>query len=288
MALPPLPAPVRRAARATARMAGLLTSGARMEPSFLIMGAQRCGTTSMYKTLSQHPDVLPAVLHKGAHYFDMHYDRGPGWYRGHFPLALTAARARRATGVRPVTGESSPYYLFHPCAAARIAVDLPAARLLVLLRDPVERAYSAYTHEAARGFETESFARALDLEPQRLSGEEERISAEPGYLSHSHQHHAYVTRGQYVDQLERLERLVGRERVHVVDSGDLFTDADPVYDGIVRFLGLRPVPNPEFRQHNARPRSGLPAALRTRLDEHFAPYDERLAAWLGAVPSWRR
>jgi len=259
-----------------------------MVPSFLIMGAQRCGTTSMYKTLSQHPDVLPAVLHKGAHYFDMHYARGEAWYRGHFPLELTADRVRRATGFRPITGESSPYYLFHPLAAARIAADLPGARLLVLLRDPVERAYSAFTHEAARGFETETFERALELEPERLAGEEERIRDQPGYVSHAHQHHAYLTRGQYVDQLERLEGLVGRERVHVVDSGNLFADAAPIYSGIVRFLGLRAVPPPEFRQHNARPRSEMPEALRRRLEDHFAPYDERLAAWLGAVPSWRR
>ena len=65
----------------------------------------------------------------------------------------------------------------------------------MLVRDPVERAYSAHAHELARGFETEPFERALELEDQRLSGEAERIVADPGYLSHSHQHHAYRAQG---------------------------------------------------------------------------------------------
>ena len=88
-------------ARATARTTGRLTASARMTPSFLIVGAQRCGTTSMYKTLSQHPMVLPAVLHKGAHYFDTGYGHGPAWYRGHFPLHVTARRAAPAASVWP-------------------------------------------------------------------------------------------------------------------------------------------------------------------------------------------
>ena len=198
---------------------GRLTHWARMLPGFLIVGAQRCGTTSMYRTLSQHPAILKAVLHKGVHYFDTGYDHGLGWYQGHFPLRARAALARRATGDVPLTFESSPYYMFHPLAAQRISRDLPGVKLLVLTRDPVERAYSAHAHELARGFETEPFERALELEDQRLAGEAEKIVSQPGYQSHSHQHHGYRVRGHYADQLERLAELFGRDRVHVVDSG---------------------------------------------------------------------
>src|SRR5206468_1882749 len=119
----------------------------------------------------QHPAVLAPALQKGIHYFDKHYDRGSWWYRSHFPLRLTAGRREGRVGVVPLTGESSPYYMFHPLAATRIAADLPGVRLVVLVRDPVERAFSAYTHERARGYETETFERALELEPQRLAGE---------------------------------------------------------------------------------------------------------------------
>src|ERR1022692_3992095 len=186
--------PIKRAAHSVTVTAGHLTHSARMLPSFLIVGAQRCGTTSMYRALSQHPAVLKAVLHKGVHYFDTDYDRGVAWYQGHFPLRARAALVRRATGEIPLTFESSPYYMFHPLVAQRISRDLPGVKLLVLVRDPVERAYSAHAHELARGYETEPFEQALELEDQRLAGEAERIIRQPGDHSHSHQHHAYLDR----------------------------------------------------------------------------------------------
>jgi len=274
--------PAKRAAHVISVTAGRFTAPLRMLPGFLIVGAQRCGTTSMYRALAEHPSVRKAVLHKGVHYFDMNYDRGLGWYRAHFPLA------RAAHPQESQTFESSPYYLFHPLAAERIAADLPGVKLIVLVRDPVERAYSAYTHEFARGFETEPFESAIELEPGRLNGEAARIVSEPGYLSHSHQHHAYRARGQYAEQLERLERLFDRANIHVVDSGDFFTKPEPVYDGVLDFLGLACDGYPQFERHNARPRSAIPETLRARLDEHFVSFDEQLTDWLGRVPSWRR
>jgi Sulfotransferase domain len=273
-------------ARATARATGRFTASARMTPSFLIVGAQRCGTTSMYKTLSQHPLVLPAVLHKGAHYFDTGYGHGPSWYRGHFPL-LASARRAAVGGQLPITGESSPYYMFHPLAGQRIRADLPGVRLLVLLRDPVERAYSAHTHETARGFETEPFERALELEPVRLAGEEAKLIADPAYQSHSHQHHAYVTRGRYADQLRRLAGLFGRDRMHVVDSQRFFTDPEPVFAGVTDFLGIGPATGIAFERHNARPRSPMPDSLRARLEDQLADSDAELETWLGHPPTWR-
>lgn len=289
---PSLRTRARRAVRSVTRTAGRATSGLRMRPAFLIVGAQRCGTTSMFKTLSQHPAVLPVVLHKGVHYFDdVHYAKGMPWYLGHFPLQARARAVGRRLGVTPVTGESSPYYVFHPLAPERIARDLPGVRLIVLLRDPVERAYSAFTHEQARGYESESFARALALEPQRVTGEADRMRTEPGYESHHWRHNAYLTRGQYVEQLEHLERLVGRERLHVIDSEEFFTDPRPAFDDVCRFLGLPAAADLNhdirFDRHNARPRAPMDAATRSRLEEHFAPYDERLAAWWGRRPSWR-
>ncbi len=279
---------VKRAAHGLSVTAGRLTSRARMLPAFLIVGAQRSGTTSMYRTLSQHPAVVKAVWHKGVHYFDTDYARGPGWYRAHFPLRARARRAARGAGTAPVTFESSPYYMFHPLAAGRISRDLPGVKLLVLLRDPVERAYSAHAHELARGYETEPFAAALELEPGRLAGEAERIVADPGYVSHSHQHHAYRGRGQYIEQLERLAHLLGRDRIHVVDSSDFFTEPEPAYKAVLEFLGLPHLGDPVFERHNARPRSPMPDGLRAELAEHFRPYDDRLAEWLGWEPSWRR
>jgi hypothetical protein len=280
--------PATRAVQAISVTAGRLSYAARMLPAFLIVGAQRSGTTTMYRALSQHPAVLKAVLHKGVHYFDVAYVHGLSWYQAHFPLRARARRIERATGVAPLTFESSPYYMFHPLAGERIARDLPGVKLLVLLRDPVARAHSAHAHELARGYETEPFERALELEDARLEGELERIISDPCYVSHSHRHHAYRARGQYIEQLERLQALFGSERIHVVDSGDFFATPKRVYDAVLEFLELPHRGYPRFEPHNARPRSPMPESVRGMLDFHFQPYDARLAAWLGHDLSWRR
>jgi Sulfotransferase domain len=260
-----------------------------MLPGVLIVGGQRCGTVSMDRALRWHPASFGAVLGEEVHYFDLAYDRGPGWYRSHFPLQSWARWAARDAGARPVVFESSPYYMFHPLAPQRIAADLPGVKLLVLVRNPVDRAYSAHAHETLLGYETEPFERALELEDSRLAGEAERMKANHGYFSHSHQHHAYRTRGHYVDQLEHLERAVGRDRIHVVDSRAFFTTPEPVYDAVLEFLGLPHRGYPAFRRRNSHPHSvPMPGSVRAALEDHYRPYDERLAKWLGYEPSWCR
>ncbi|MBQ1084611.1 MULTISPECIES: sulfotransferase [unclassified Nocardiopsis] len=276
--------PARRALLPLADGLGGVTSAARAVPDFLICGAQRSGTTSLFKALSQHPAATGPVLRKGVHYFDTGHHHGPDWYRSHFPLRASLRPWWGRPRVRVF--ESSPYYLFHPLSAERIAKELPDARIVVILRDPVERAYSAHAHETARGFETESFARALELEEERLGGAEERLVEDPGHHSHSHQHHGYVARGRYADQLERMERAVGRERMHVVDYADLFDGGPFALGGILEFLGLPPAPGISLGRHNARKRAVMPESLRTDLTSRFADSDARLTAWWGRTPSW--
>lgn len=265
------------------------TSKARMLPGFLIVGQARCGTTSMFSVLEQHPAVFtPLLPKKEVHYFDLAYGHGLDWYRCHFPLSARARLAARDLGVAPAAFEASPYYMFHPLAPERIHRDLPGVKLLVLLRDPVERAYSAHTHQTGYGYETQPFERALELEDSRLEGETERLTADPAYISLNHRFYAYRTRGHYIDQLEHLEQVFGQERIHVIDCGDFFTDPEPVYDQVIDFLGLPHVGKPVYTPSNARPRSPMPGTVRAQLEEHYQPYDERLTAWLGREPSWRR
>jgi hypothetical protein len=285
-----VPAPVKRVVHLGSRSYGRLTSPARMTPSFLICGGQRCGTTSLYRALAAHPVVLKAVLHKGVHYFDVSYERGMGWYKGHFPTKRSAEKVRSKYGAEAQTFESSPYYMYHPQAAARIAADLPGTKLLVLVRDPVERAYSQHHHEVARGFEQErDFGNALALEAARMHRQEHKLATDPTYYSFAHQHHAYRARGEYARYLSVMAQHVGRERIHVVESERFFTEPEQTYDEVCQFLGLpTDLPKPPFERHNARPRkSDMDATLRRDLTEHFAPHDEALITWLGRVPVWR-
>jgi hypothetical protein len=259
-----------------------------MLPSFILAGGQRCGTTSLFRALIDHPAILQPVHHKGVNYFDVNYDRGWPWYQGHFPVRAVAAARTRRSGGRAVTFDASGYYMYHPHAAGRIGSDLPDVKVLVMLRDPVERAFSAYRHEFARGFETETFDRALELEDERVEPELERMLADPSYASFSHRHHSYRRRGQYAEQLQRLIDAVGRDRLLVVDSADFFRTPEPEYDRIIDFLGLPTHRPARFDQWNARPGSGMSAATLARLHAAFAPHDAELEALLGRPPSWRR
>jgi hypothetical protein len=272
------------------RTTGRFTARVRMLPSFLIAGAQRCGTTSLYRALAQHPLLLKPVLHKGVHYFDTDYAKGLSWYQGHFPLRVVAALLARRHGSPPLAFESSPYYLFHPLAGERIAADLPEVKLIVLVRDPVERACSAHAHELARGFETESnFEYAVELEARRLAGADQILRARPDSAHHSHRHHAYLARGRYAEQLDRLEPLFGRERILVLDSHRFFAEPERTYDRVLHFLGMPHLGYPVFERHNGRPLpKPLPDVLRQALSDHFEVYDTQLVPWLGGDPSWRR
>jgi hypothetical protein len=106
---------------------------------------------------------------------------------------------------------------------------------------------------------------------------------------HSHRHHAYVARGRYADQLDRLEALVGRERILVLDSHRFFAEPETAYDQVLAFLGVPHLGYPVFERHNGRPLPRpVPRVLARELRDHFEPYDARLVRWLNGEPSWRR
>jgi hypothetical protein len=280
------PEPVTRfGRRAYARMSEE-TAGLRMEPGFILIGAQRCGTTSLFRALAAHPQVMPPTFRKGVNYFDLNYYRGAQWYRAHFPVAGIARRRAEHHGA-PVAFEASGYYLYHPQAMERLGHDLPGVKLVAMLRDPVERAFSAHKHELARGYEHEGFERALALEDDRLAGEVERICADPGYESFAHRHYSYRHRGQYAEQLDRVFEFFPRAQVHVIDSAGYFSQPAREYRQLLEFLGLTPF-EPRFAAANARPGPPLDDKGRRMLEEHFAPHDERLAKLLGRPPGWVR
>ena len=279
-----LPDEAQRSLRAGAERWGLATAGLRMLPAFVVVGAQRCGTTTLYRLLCEHPEVARPTFSKGIGFFDLEYERGLRWYRGHFPMAAPA-RLRRS-GV-PVTFESSGYYCYHPLAPERMARDLPGVRAVMLVRDPVERAFSAWKHERARSFETESFERALELEPTRIAGEAERIACQPGYRSFEHRHHSYLARGRYVEQILRLQAALGVGNVRVVDADRFFADPTGEFTMLTDWLGLSRWEPGEVGKWNARPSDAMDPALRERLEREFEPWDAQLAELVGWEPSWR-
>lgn len=278
----------KRRGRQITRTFGRYTAGLRMEPDFLMCGANRSGTTALWRALITHPLVVPAAFHKGVGYFDLNYTRGPDWYRGHFPIRAVARRRTREGAQPPLAMEASGYYLDHPAAVHRIAQDLPGVRVIVMLRDPVERAHSAHRNAFNRGLETLGFDEAIEAERGRNAGELERLEADPAYQSVEHRHHSYVRRGQYVDRLELFFDLLGRHRVHVLFSERFAEHPEPEYDRVLDFLGL-PAHRPPggFGRWNAAPPAEMSPRARRVLTEHYAPYDDRLEALLGEPLPWR-
>jgi hypothetical protein len=228
---------------------GRVTSPYRVLPDFLIIGAQKSGTTSLYHYLAQHPDMI-AALRKEVHYFDQYYERGPAWYRSFFPSRPAMARHQRESGHQALTGEATPYYLFHPGVPDRVRQILPAIKLIVLLRDPVARAYSHFHHEAARGREALSFADAVEAEERRIGGECERLLAGTRAQSVQHRHFSYVARGFYADQIENWYRSYDRSHFLFLKSEELYADPAAVLEATRRFLGLREFRWPSFPVFN--------------------------------------
>jgi hypothetical protein len=283
-----LPRRAKTAIRAGERRVGYLTARFRLLPDYLIIGAQRSGTTSLYKYLAQHPAVGPAFLGKGAHFFDTKYSGDLDAYRAHFPTSAYKWYVKISRGLELVTGEGSPYYLAHPHAPYRIAEVLPGAKLIALLRDPVERAYSHYQHELARGFEDLSFEDAIDREPERLAGEFEKMRADPFHNSFAYQHHTYLARGRYAEQLEVWYSLFSRQQILVLRSEDLFADPNRVYGQVLEFLGLPPAPLAEYEAFNPRSYGEMNEETRQRLVEYFAEPNRRLYELLGIDFGWSR
>jgi hypothetical protein len=259
----------------------------RMLPEFLIIGAQRCGTTSLYEYLCQHPGVAPASV-KEVHFFDINYHRGLNWYKGHFPSSLHCRVVSAVRGRTIITGEASPYYLFHPHAPGRIRDTLPGVRLIAVLRNPVDRAYSHFHHALARGEESLSFEEALDREAARLAPEREKLLQDPTYHSPSYQNHSYLARGMYADQLKTWFNQFPREQLLILNFEETMRHWAEASARLLEFMGLPQWRPRAFPRTNATASAPMDGALRRRLCDFFAPHNERLFAMLGVTWNWDR
>jgi hypothetical protein len=249
-----------------------------MLPDFLIIGTQRGGTTSLYNYLSAHPKIALA-RQKEVHYFSVNYEKGLDWYESFFP---------RTRGLRRrITGEASPYYIFHPHSPARVKQLLPDVKIIALLREPVGRAFSHYRHEVNMGEEPLSFEEAVAREDQRIAPDVERLAIDPLYEAHAHRNYSYIARGRYIEQLRLWTRFFPLDQMLVLRSEDLFADPGSVYAETVRFLELPGHDLGSYERYNAAGElEGLTPHLRTTLADYFRPFNAQLYAFLGRDLEW--
>lgn len=208
---------------------------------FLIIGAQKCGTTSLYHYLTQHPQIVSATR-KEVHFFDLNYSLGLEWYK-----------TQLGQGDCPdcLYGEASPYYIFHPQVPQRVYQLFPQVKLIVLLRNPVDRAISHYYHEFNRlKAENLSLEEAIACEPERLKGELEKLDADPNYYSYNHQHYTYLSRGLYLEQLHRWMKLFPKEQFLILSSEEFWENPDRALTDVFEFLHLHPLKLETYPSYN--------------------------------------
>lgn len=274
---------VKRALRSVYWAGCRLTSPLRTLPDFLIIGAQKAGTTSLFFYLQRHPDVFMARP-KEVHFFDYQWSRGANWYRKYFPLAA----AKQAS---LLAGEASPYYLFHPQAPKRVAALTPEAKIIVILRNPIDRAYSQYKHSVRAGVEPLSFEDALEAEESRIGDEYARALSEADYEGHPRNPlpiYSYKARGRYAEQLHRWFDFFPREQIHIIDFSQFTTNTASEFERVVSFLGGRTADVRLQSQYNVDG-SGTKMARATRqsLSEYFRPYNDQLYALLEYDFEWK-
>jgi hypothetical protein len=260
------------------------SSPARMLPEFIIIGAQKCGTSSLCSYLFRHPQVKPA-RRKEIHYFDSpEYALGTRWYKAHFPLKTGLNHGNTAGHV--ITGEASPYYLCYPHAPQRIHELVPRAKLIIMLRNPVDRALSHYNHQVRKGREQLSFEDAIVAEPERIKGEKERMLADPNYYSHNYWGFSYLTRGHYAEQIENWLKLFPGEQMLFISSEDFFANPKDIYHETLEFLGLENHDLPEYKKQNSGSYSNMPERTRQQLLDYFEPHNTRLENLLERNFNW--
>ncbi len=261
-----------------------LSSPLRVRPDFIVIGAKKCGTTALYDYMTQHPGISPA-LKKEIYYFNAFHGRGQYWYRSFFPTILERWRARLG-GRLCLTGEATPDYLYRPECPARIKELVPQVRLIAILRNPIDRAYSFYNHNRRAGLEALSFEAAIEAEESRI--EEERqsqqgLQAGPGF---AFMNYSYKARGVYVDQLGPWMESFPREQILVLRTEDLYHDPETVLREAFSALDLPYHAPSKFRKINTAPYDPMPKHVRAQLEEYFEPHNQRLAEFLGTDTFW--
>ncbi len=258
------------------------TSGQRSYPDFLIVGPRRTGTTSLYQALRKHPNIYGASR-KEVKFFDCNYEKGMDWYQAFFP------RKSKVQWKNALVMEASPYYFLHPLAAQRIKENFPQIKVIALLRNPIDRAYSNYHMNYDLEVEPlPTFEEAIEAEPARLAGEEAAIIADPSHPVFNHMHLSYLTQGIYADALARWFEVFPREQILVLHSERFYAHMPETMLQVQRFLGLPEKVISVTKNANPGKYPPMKAETRAKLAAYFAPHNQRLYQLLGEDFGWEK
>lgn len=270
-----------------------LTAPLRKLPDFVVIGAAKSGTTSLYDLITKHPDVAPAHVKEPAHFSAVDMP-GTVHYRANFP----ACTGRLA-------GEASTGYFARPDVPGRMKRVIPGAKLIAVLRNPVDRAHSHYHFARRRNVETSvTFEGALELEGPRRERYLAAVSEMNAILGGrapvpggrdmyqiardcwDDSWHSYLRYGHYADHLERWLGHYGRDSLLILSTDDFRNDRQGTLDAVFGFLGVDQFGVEGFGDLNVGEYAEMGRETRRRLVEHFRPHNERLYDLIGRRLDW--
>ena len=263
------------------------SASSRMLPSFIIIGAQKAGTTSLFKYLKNHPEIQEPAR-KELFFFDggkiegrdIFIEQGLNWYRLHFPKI-------RPNHPHICTYEATTSYLFSPIAAERIWQTLPATRLIAILRNPVDRAISHYQHNLRKNREFRPLHEAIRADESLLDA---ASSIQPGNTkTKTKLYYSYKSRGLYHEQLLRYKSFLDKGQLLILCSQELADNPTKTLQSIYDFIGLdnNKTITSSPRHHNAsRKRAKVESADIEYLKNYFELPNKQLFELLGRQFAW--
>ena len=255
-------------------------------PDFIILGVEKGGTSSLYRYLIQHPFINSSVT-KEINYFNKYYDRGLNWYRVCFPFKFHKSFTKNVLHKNFLTGEASVRYFDYLHTPERIKQILPYLKFIILLRNPIDRAYSQHSMVSRGGNEKLTFEQAIQYEKERTEKEYEKMKKDENYYNDNYFRYAYLERGIYVDRLKRWMNIFPKKQFLIFDSKDFFENPSMIYLKTLEFLNLPKIDLKKYSvtgRKNESPR--MNPKLREQLIEFFRPHNKKLYEFLGTNFHW--
>lgn len=260
------------------------TASIRVHPNFFIIGTPVCAKTLLYRYVIQHPLILENLRNETS-YFDINYKFGFGWYKSNFPTVISKNLIKIIKGKTPLVGET--INIGSPLVAKRISKMFSNPSVILILRNPIDRAYAKYLQEVKAKNETYSFEKALELEQEKIHNNRNKISKDTILNRHNRLWYTYQQMGIYIEFLERWNKFFPKNKMLVIKAEDLFENPLSVVNSVFSFLNLyhlRKLNDAGKNQEKNTPSMNL--ETRKRLNRFFKPFNERLYEFLGTDFNW--
>ena len=260
-----------------------LTSSFRVLPNFFVIGGVRCGTTSIYHYLGQHNCIKQAAYDELG-YFDDNFHLGLNWYRSLFPTKFMQKNIE-SEYKKFLTYDVTPFYIYNPLVVDRIFKFSPNAKIIAVLRNPIDRAYSNYNQKMQDEGDTKTtFEEIVYSEIEKIENDENDEENHAFLVDEFYE--LLLARGFYAKQLEFWFKKFPRKNVLLISSEELATNTDNTVSEIFEFLEVPNQKISDLTKQNERKYPRMKDSTRNTLINFYKPYNEKLFGMLDSKFDW--